>query len=258
MNILVLLKHVPDLVEELEVDPGGCELDRSWVRYIPSEQDEHAIEQAILLKEAHGGTVTIAAMEIGEIEDALFTAAAKGADTLIRIPGDFAHGVCSQRAAEIYAQLIREGDYDLILTGVQAIDDLDGPVGSRLAALLQYAYAGVIRGIEVDVETRVARLKKEFPGGLLAVLRAQLPLVVGIQSSELPPRYVPIARIRQASKTTPITNHTRAIDALHDRSLTVSRMYKPVRTGGAKILEGSSEEIADQLIALFREQGILR
>lgn len=258
MNILVFLKHVPDLVEDLEVDANGKDLDRSWVRYVPSEQDEHAVEQAVLLKEAHGGTVTVAAMEIGDIEDALFTASAKGADTLLRIRCDFEHGVLSQEAAEIYAQVIREGSYDLILTGVQAIDDLDGSVGARLAAILDFPYVGVVRGIELEPESKRVRLKKEFPGGVLVVLRSELPLVVGVQSAELPPRYVPIARIRQASKSATIEAFSSTGIIASHQVLVVERMYEPERTGGAEMIEGSAEEIADRLIAIFAEQGLVR
>ncbi|MCZ7557531.1 MAG: electron transfer flavoprotein subunit beta [Bacteroidia bacterium] len=258
MNILVFLKQVPDLVEELEVDASGTNLDRSWIRYIPSEQDEHAVEQAILLKEAYGGSVTVAALEIGDIDDALFTSFAKGADSLIRISLENAQELRSHEAAEIYAKLFRDGEYDLILTGVQAIDDLDGPVGARLATILDIPYIGVVRGIELEPESHSVRVKKEFPGGVVAVLRSPLPIVVGIQSSESPPRYVPIARIRQAAKSASINNLSFATGSAKNQFLVIERLYKPEQTGGAEMIEGTPEEIADRLITLFSENGLVR
>jgi electron transfer flavoprotein beta subunit len=258
MNILVFLKHVPDLVEELEVDANGTDLDRKWVRYIPSEQDEHAVEQAILLKEAYGGSVTVAALEIGDIEDALFTSSAKGADSLIRIPLESEHEVRSHEAAEIYATLFREGEYDLILTGVQAIDDLDGPVGARLATILDIPYVGVVRGIALEPDSHSVRVRKEFPGGVVAVLHSELPIVVGIQSSELPPRYVPIARIRQALKSAEIKVHSAATETAEQHPLLIERLYKPEKMGGAEMIEGTPEEIADRLITLFSANGLVR
>ena len=79
MNIVIPIKLVPDLVEELAVDESGTALDMAWLSLILSEFDDHAIEQGILLKEHSGGQVTIIAPEVEGADEALFTAAAKGA-----------------------------------------------------------------------------------------------------------------------------------------------------------------------------------
>src|SRR4030067_1763329 len=92
MNIIVPVKLVPDLVEELTIDGGGVVLDTSWLRLILNEFDDHAIEQAILLKERSGGQVTVVAPDVEGIDDVLYTAVAKGADRLIKLVGDFAGG----------------------------------------------------------------------------------------------------------------------------------------------------------------------
>ena len=78
-NIVAIVKMVPDLVEELEINDDGTGLDRDWLRLIINEFDNHAIEQAILLKERNGGEVTVIAPEADGVEDMLFTTAAKGA-----------------------------------------------------------------------------------------------------------------------------------------------------------------------------------
>ena len=83
MNILVLMKMVPDVVEELEVSSDGKALDTEFLRLILSESDDHAMEEALLLKERHGGSVTVLAVDAPEVDDALFTALAKGADRAI-------------------------------------------------------------------------------------------------------------------------------------------------------------------------------
>jgi electron transfer flavoprotein beta subunit len=257
MNILVLLKHVPDLVEELEVAADGRDLDRSWIRYIPSEYDEHALEQAILLKEEYGGSVTAAALDIGDVDDMLFTAVAKGADTVIRLV-NAQEGMSAAAAAAEYASLYRAGNYDLVLTGVHAIDDLDGPVGARLAAILDLPYVGVVSGMAVDAGVGVAHVHKEYPGGLLTVIRTQLPAVIGIQSAMKPPRYVPIARIRQASKTAAIDQVKGNTDSVSAAAIQIRELRKPDGASQARMLEGGTEEIVDQLLKLFLEQGIVR
>ena len=89
MNIVVPIKLVPDLVEELSIDESGVALDTTWMRMIINEFDDHAIEQAILLKEQGSGHVTVIAPEIEGVDDVLYTAAAKGADRLIKLTGNF-------------------------------------------------------------------------------------------------------------------------------------------------------------------------
>jgi electron transfer flavoprotein beta subunit len=84
MNLVVPIKMVPDLVEELVIDASGARLDPDALRLRLNEFDDHAIEQAILLKEKGAGTVTVVAPDIEGVDDALFTAAAKGADRLIK------------------------------------------------------------------------------------------------------------------------------------------------------------------------------
>ena len=105
MNIVVPIKFVPDLVEELTIDDSGTALDTAWLRMILNEFDDHAIEQAILLKEAGAGSVTVVAPDTEGVDDALFAAAAKGADRLIKLTGNFETGVFSSHAlARVFAQ----------------------------------------------------------------------------------------------------------------------------------------------------------
>src|SRR5512137_1575140 len=89
MKIAVPIKFVPDLVEELTIDPGGAALDTTWLRLIINEFDDHAVEQAILLKERGGAHVMVMTVESEGADDFLFASAAKGADQLIKLTGDF-------------------------------------------------------------------------------------------------------------------------------------------------------------------------
>ena len=89
MKIVVPINLVPDLVEELTIDNSGTALDMTWLRLIINEFDDHAIEQAILLKERSEGQITVLAPDVEGVDDMLFTATAKGADQVIKIVGDF-------------------------------------------------------------------------------------------------------------------------------------------------------------------------
>ncbi|HEY4492270.1 MAG TPA: electron transfer flavoprotein subunit beta/FixA family protein, partial [Acidobacteriota bacterium] len=149
MNIIVPLKQVPDLVEELQIDESGRDLNREWLKYKLNEFDEHALEEALLLKEELGGQVTAIALESEEIDKTLFTAAAKGADKLIKITGDFGATFSSRAAAKTLAVAIKNMPYDLILTGVQAADDRDGQLAGLLAHYLNLPHVSVVTGVKV-------------------------------------------------------------------------------------------------------------
>ncbi len=87
MKILVLMKMVPDIVEELEVAGDGTSLDQEYLRFIVNERDDYALEQALLLKDRLEANVTVVAPEAPEVDDVLYTALAKGADRVVKVSG---------------------------------------------------------------------------------------------------------------------------------------------------------------------------
>jgi len=254
MNIVVVFKMVPDLVEELSIDKGGKNLDRSWLRLIINEFDDHAIEQAILLKEQIGAHVTVVSYDIDGVDDVLFTAAAKEADRLIKLPGDFKGGVNNHTLARCIKKTIKELQPDLILTGVQGNDDLDGSLGPLLAENLGLPYVGYVSGVQFSENNAI--VKKEFPGGLIANMSVNLPAVLGIQASESPPRYVAVSKVRQAMKTASI-EEGEPVELEPSSGPNIVRMYQPEVAQRATMIEGDEEEIAIKLIEIFQELGVL-
>ncbi len=253
MNIVVLAKLVPDLVEELTIDANGSALDLSFARLIINEFDDHAIEQGILLKESGGGQITVIAPDIEGADDILFTAAAKGADRIVKIKGDFSN-VNNHAFARVFAKAVKEIQADLILTGVQAHNDLDGALGPLVAELLEMPYIGYVSAVSLN--DGKALIKKEYPGGLLAEMEVKLPAVVGIQAAEQPPRYVAVSKVRQAMKTSSIEEQ----DASNPDSCggpTVGRMFQPEASAHATMITGNADEVADKLVGIFKELGVL-
>jgi electron transfer flavoprotein beta subunit len=223
------------------------------MRLILNEFDDHAIEQAILLKERVGGQVTVIAPDAPDVDDALFTAAAKGADRIIKLTGD-TESLNSHAIAHAMAAVIKAEIPDLILTGVQAHDDLDGQVGPLLAELLSMPYVGYISAVEID--NKMATVTKEYPGGLLAEFLVELPAVLGIQASDEPPRYVAFTKVRQAMQTTTIEEQD--IGELDvSGSLAVSRMFLPEIGERAEMLGGDADEVATRLIEIMQEHDVL-
>jgi electron transfer flavoprotein beta subunit len=252
MKIVVPIKLVPDLVEELEIDASGKALDLTWMRMVINELDNHAIEQAILLKETHGAEVIVIAPDFEDTEDVLFTAAAAGADRLIKLTGLGQH-ISSHVLANACAPILSDIKPDLVLTGVQAHDDIDGQLGPILAEMLGMPFIGYIAGISLSNGT--ARLNKEYPGGLVAVMGADLPLVVGIQAADQPPRYIAFSRVRQARNTYSIKAVPVAATEFMGGA-EITRMVVPERGEGAQMITGSIDEITDQVLEIIKEHGI--
>jgi electron transfer flavoprotein beta subunit len=254
MNIVVPIKLVPDLVEELSIDPSGAALDTTWLRLIVNEFDDHAVEQAILLKESSGGLVTVIAPDAEGIDDMLFTAAAKGADRILKLTGDFSQALNNHALGRILATAIKELQPDLVLTGVQAHNDLDGPIGPLLAEYLGIAYVGYVAGVKINGGKAIVR--KEYPGGLIAEMEVTLPAVLGIQAAEKPPRYVPISKVRQSMKTSNIEEQP-VVELESGGGPTVNRLFQPEAAERATMIEGNTDEIAARIVEILKEQGVL-
>ncbi len=253
MKIVVPIQFVPDLVEELAVDAQGNRLDPEYLRWILNEFDDHAIEQAVLLKEKYGASVTVVAPDFEGADDALYMAAAKGVDKLVKLYADFESGFNTHALMKLYEPMIKDLQPDLVLTGVQAHSSVDGSLGPQLAEALGMPFCGYISCVNFDGGSVIAR--KDYPGGLTAELVVTLPAVLGIAAAETAPRYVPISKVRQAMKTSQVEEETGELDL--EGGPAVSKMYPPEGGEKAQILEGSPEQIADQLVAIFKKQGIL-
>jgi electron transfer flavoprotein beta subunit len=254
MNIVVPIKIVPDLVEELAIDSSGAALDASWLRLIINEFDDHAMEQAILLKEQAGGQVTVLALSAEGVDDILFTAAAKGIDRLIKLEAEEGQTVNNHALARALASIVRELKPDLIMTGVQAHNDLDGPVGPLLAEYLGLPYVGYIAGVKPDGDGLIAH--KEYPGGLAAEFQVKLPAALGIQAAEKPPRYVAVSKVRQAMQTAKI--EARPCPAFDPAGgLAPTRLYQPEPAERATMLDGDVDGVAAKIVELLKNASVV-
>ena len=238
MNILVVMKMVPDIVEELEIAPDGKSLDVEAVRPIVSERDDHALEQALLLKDKVGGTVTVLAIESRDVDEVRFTALAKGADRAIKVPA--------------VPNLM---PVQLIVTGCQAIDDLDGVVAPALAERLKLPYVGIVTGVEVDADGSRATVFKEYAGGTRGRYGVCLPAVLGVQAAPKPPRYVPVAKVRAAMKSRTL-ECVEAPPKEEASLLEIVTMTKPQAAGRAEMLEGSPEDVASKVAEILSSRGL--
>jgi len=255
MRIVVPLKAVPDLVEEIEFTPDGTGIDREFLKFVLNEWDDQALEEALLIKEAAGGEVAAVGLaDDPDIDQALYTALAKGADAAVKISGGDGSTRTGDRAALLAGYLSSE-PADLVITGVQAADDLDGQLPPMLAAHLGLPHVSVVVGIEASGDGVTVR--QEFTGGRFHELHLTTPAVVGVQAARQAPRYAPISRIRQAMQAGGL-RETEAAPAAAVPGLTVRRMYRPQAAGRAQLLTGDADEVAAKIVDLLRGRGLVK
>ncbi len=230
MIIVVPLNLVPDLVEDLEVDGSGAALETDGLKFKLNEFDDHALEEALLIKDSDQAQVLALALDTENIDKVLFTALAKGADRAVKITG--ADAAASSRAlGSVFAEAARQLDADLVLTGVQSVADLEGQLGPAVAAALQAPFIGVVTNITV-AGAGVA-VRKEYASGITADFEMDLPAVIGVQAARQTPRYAPVSKVRQIQDSATLEELSITPGA-GGAQVSISAMAHPERGEGAK------------------------
>lgn len=253
MKLIVAMRQLPDLVEELELDGSGTDIDREFVKFVSNEWDEQALEEALLLKEATGAEVCVVALDEPDVDATLYTALAKGADRAVKLTGVHEGWLSTHERAAMLSVWLAEQSYDLVLTGVQAADDLDGQLAAILGARLELPHAAVVVG--VDAKDGVAMISQELGGGTAVEEEIRLPAVLGVQTARQPPRYAPITRVRQAMSAGRLETVPAAVTAGGRPGL--RRLFPPQRSGRAEMLEGGAGDVADRIIGILRSKGLI-
>jgi electron transfer flavoprotein beta subunit len=254
VNIAVPVRLMPNLGDELEVDAEGTDIDREFVDMVMNEFDDQALEEAVLIKEATGATVTAVGLQAEGIEQALQVAFARGADRIVVVDAGEIDAYDSRTAAAAFAEAFRRLAPDLVLIGVQTPQDVFGQTAPYLAADLGWPQVSVVVGVTLVEGT--ARVVQEYAGGRRAVLDLKLPAIVGLQSASSPLRYVSMSRLRQAMSeaTTETLEVSVTAPAGAPRLISLAR---PEPTIGATMLEGDANQVAGQIVAVLRERGML-
>jgi len=257
MDIIVCVKRVPLTQEvDLEIDEVKKDVRKDTLAYVINDWDNYAVEEAVLLQEKFGGSVT--AITVGEEDDeeVLRRALAMGADKAIRVDPGGLELDCFV-ISKILGEVIKGLGYDLILTGVQADDDNYGMVGVMLAEHLGVSHAAVVTGVEPHGDEAVIRV--ELEGGMDEVSRIRLPALLTIQTGINEPRYVSIMGIRKARKKEVKVIRVEDLNLSEDdltRRTIVEEVFLPPEAEGAELIEGDSSTVAEEIIRIIRERGV--
>lgn len=261
MNLVVLIKQVPGSTD-IKIDPETNTLIRDGVEAIINPFDTYAVEEAVRLKEAHGGTVTVITMGPPQAAEALRQAVAVGADRGILVSDRAFAGADTLATSYTLAAAIKKaGPADIVICGKQTIDGDTGQVGPELAMHLSIPFATYIKKIEKaeDGSIRVERLVEDG----YEVLDVPLPCLITVVKEINEPR-LPSLRGIMAAKKAEIETWT-AADLEGDEKryglsgspTQVVESFVPVREKTGEILTGSLEHQVDQLVDKLKKAGVV-
>jgi electron transfer flavoprotein beta subunit len=257
MNIVVLVKQVPDTYSERKLTDADHTLDRDAADAVLDEINERAVEEALLIKEAQGGEVTVVSVGPDRATEAIRKALSMGADAAVHVSDEALHGADVLQTASVLAKAIGtvEG-VDLVIAGNESTDGVAGAVPAIVAELLGLAQLTHARKVEIDGTT--VKVERETADEGLTRLEASLPALVSVSEKINEPRYPSFKGI-MAAKKKPVRTVTVAdlgVDAgevglANAWSTVLEAAPKPPRAGGQKVEDDGSggSRIAEYLIA---------
>jgi electron transfer flavoprotein beta subunit len=248
MKIGVCIKQVVTREWQVRIND-----DKTWVRdqdasWELNEPDAYALEEALRLKEKHGGEVIVVSAGPARVAQVIREALARGADRAIHVQDDAVATADAFTAAEALAAAIRDEGLDLVLTGLQSDDQGFAQVGVVLAEKLGMPHATII--MEVQLEGSALRVKRELEGGWFQWIAMPLPAVLTIQSGINQLRYATLRGIMAAKK-----KEIRAVVApprAAARQKIVS-VYVPQKLKQTKMISGTPAEAAKELVRVLKE-----
>ncbi len=246
MNIVVCVKQVPAKDAPLTIAEGGTWIRESDIGFEMNEPDSYALEEALRLKEKHGGEVVALSMGPERVKQTIKEALAKGADRGIHVADNKFYALDPLGAARSLAAAIEKQKFDLILTGLQSDDHGFGQTGVLLAALLGLPHATIIMQIEV-MDGRM-RLKRELEAGWFQHVELPLPALLTIQSGINKVRYATLKGIMAAKKKEIATIPRESLGVAAEVTQRVQRIYVPQKTKTTEFLSGTPKEAAAKLI----------
>ena len=252
MKVGVCIKQVPAKDAPLAIVDGGAWIRESDIGFETNEPDGFALEEALRLKEKHGGEVVAISMGPERSKQAIKEALAKGAERGIHIADPEFFTLDPLTSARSFAAAIASDKFDLILTGLQSEDQGFGQTGVLLAELLGWPHATIIMAIEV-IDTRL-KLKRELEAGWFQWVEVPLPAVLTIQSGINKPRYATLKGIMAAKKKEIATIERRSLAVADAGTQRVERIYVPQKSKKTEFITGSPKEAAAKLVEKLRHE----
>jgi electron transfer flavoprotein beta subunit len=250
MKIIVSIKEVPVRDSQLRIDSSGRWIEDGDLSYEMNEPDAYALEEALQLKEKHGGEVIALCAGRADASRIIREALAKGADRALHIEDEKISSWSTLGLAHLLAKAVGPEKPDLILTGLQSDDLGYGQTGVVLAEILGLPHATIVMAAEVLNGS--IRVKRELESGWFQNIEMPLPAVLTIQSGINKLRYATLMGIKKAKskEIKRLTAGELGVAALS--TATIERIYSPQRVKQTQMLDGSVREAAAKLIEKLR------
>ena len=252
MKIIVAIKQIPDRDSPVRVPPDGKWIDESDLQFAMNEPDAHALEEALQLKEKHGGEVVVLSAGPERVGTTIREALAKGADRAIHIVCDDLAAYDSLGIAHLLSAAINQENPDLVFTGLQSEDLGFGQTGVILAELMGLPHATLI--LHVEKTEGGIEVKRELEGGWFQNIALPLPAVLTMQSGGNKLRYATLMGIKRA-KTKEVKQLTPSelnVDA--KPVIALGRIFLPEKKQSTQIIGGSAKEAAAALVEKLKTE----
>jgi electron transfer flavoprotein beta subunit len=252
VKIVVCVKQVAVLGDEVEFTDDGRDVDPDYLDFALNEWDSSATEEALRLRESVGpdaGEVVVVSVGDREVEDALRRCLAMGADRAIRV--DHTEAADPIVLARMLAPVVRRESPDLVFCGVQSSDAVQAATGTALAEFLGLPRVAVVTKIEWDQHAGVATAHRELEGGLIDRTEVDTPALLTIQTGINQPRYATLRAIKHAEQ---MEIEVVSADERGEPAYHVRRMFAPPKGEGAEMLDGAPADVARRIKEIVEEQ----
>jgi electron transfer flavoprotein beta subunit len=249
MKIAVCIKQVPTRDWHPRVNDA-----RTWIRdqdasFEMNEPDAYALEEALRLKEAHGGEVVVCSAGPARVAQVIREGLARGADRAIHVESDALAQADAFSVAFALADAMKDEHFDIVLTGLQSDDQGFAQTGVVLAERLGLPHATIV--MEVQAAGGALRVKRELEGGWFQWVAMPLPAVVTIQSGINQLRYATLKGIMAAKKK---EIRQVAPGAAAAARVEILGLYVPAKSKKTQIITGSPAEAAKALVGKLRDE----
>jgi len=246
MKIIVAIKQVPDRDAQVRIDSQAKWIDEADLQFALNESDAYALEEALQLKEKHGGEVIVVSAGPERIGQTIREALAKGADRGINIACNDLGSLDALGVARLLAEAVKPENADLVLTGLQSEDLGLGQTGVILAELLGLPHASLI--LHVEKTDAGLKVKRELEEGWFQEIELPLPAVLTIQSGGNKLRYATLMGIKKAKTKEVCAVASADLGASPAPVVTLERVTLPQKQKSTQILPGSPQEAAKALV----------
>lgn len=255
MKILSCIKPVPDPASRLSINESKTWIKTQDLTYVANEADNYALEEALRLRDKHGGETVVLSLGGEEAARVLRAGLAMGADRAIQIAIEKPYTLGEFAIAEALAAAIqKDGGADLVLAGVQSDDLGTGTTGVMLAEFLGLPHATVVIGIDANPEAKTVRVRRELEGAVIETAEVNLPALLTVQYGANQPRYASLKGI-MAAKKKPFTVCSAADLGLAPESLfDIKEISVPEKKSRVEILQGTPEEEVSLLVEKLRKE----